>query len=560
MKNGTPYKQAALENAYDTIVIGSGMGGLATASLLARHARERVLVLERHYTAGGFTHAFERPGWDWDVGVHYIGEVHSERSLARRLFDHLTDGQLEWADLGEVYDTIKFGDARFELKRGGRQLETSLIEAFPAEADGIRGYFREVRRAAKSSQLFFADRVLPARAARVLGPVLRARGLRYARKTTRSVVDGLVSDPLLRGILTAQWGDYGLPPRASSFLMHAMVVSHFLRGAAYPVGGASRIAETIIPSIERSGGAVITRAEVKQIVLEHGRAVGVRLHDDRVIRAQRIVSDAGAATTFGKLLPASLRPAALRVHREAPASQHAQEPLSPSVAHLSLYVGFTRSAAELKLPKHNIWCYEYTDHDEAFERSYGADQPLLVGSLISCASARDPDYARRHPGRSTAEVVTLVPYSWFREFEQSRWKHRGKSYEELKAELVKQMRAILVRELPQVEGAIGHLELSTPLSTEHFAGHPDGAIYGVEHSPARFEASWMRPRTEVPQLFLTGADACVAGVVGALMGGVLSTAAILGSDPRMLLRMASGGAPVRATLGSVAPSVPAVSR
>ena len=75
---GTPYKQAKLDEKWDAIVIGSGIGGLAAAVLLGQHGGKRVLVLERHYEAGGFTHTFHRPGYQWDVGVHYIGEMQDE--------------------------------------------------------------------------------------------------------------------------------------------------------------------------------------------------------------------------------------------------------------------------------------------------------------------------------------------------------------------------------------------------------------------------------------------------------------------------------------------------
>ena len=80
------YKQRPqLQEAYDTIIIGSGMGGLATGAILSKQG-QKVLVLERHYTAGGFTHVFKRKGYEWDVGIHYIGEVHRENSILRKLF------------------------------------------------------------------------------------------------------------------------------------------------------------------------------------------------------------------------------------------------------------------------------------------------------------------------------------------------------------------------------------------------------------------------------------------------------------------------------------------
>ncbi len=113
---GQSYKKQPPEGDYDAIIIGSGVGGLATAALLAKHGGKRVLVLERHYMPGGFTHVFRRRGYEWDVGVHYIGGVGDRRSATRRLFDHITDGSLEWAPMGEVYDRIILGENELRLR------------------------------------------------------------------------------------------------------------------------------------------------------------------------------------------------------------------------------------------------------------------------------------------------------------------------------------------------------------------------------------------------------------------------------------------------------------
>ena len=75
-------KHPDLADKYDAIIIGSGMGSLTSAAILAKEGK-KVLVLERHYTAGGFTHIFKRKGFEWDVGIHYIGEVQKNTSLKR---------------------------------------------------------------------------------------------------------------------------------------------------------------------------------------------------------------------------------------------------------------------------------------------------------------------------------------------------------------------------------------------------------------------------------------------------------------------------------------------
>jgi all-trans-retinol 13,14-reductase len=116
----------------DAVVIGSGIGGLSAAALLSRYDGKRVLVLERHYTPGGFTHTFRRPGYDWDVGVHYVGEMAAGQTL-RAAFDAIGDGSLEWASLRAVYDRIVIGADSYELRAGAENLRYDLKAHFPRE-------------------------------------------------------------------------------------------------------------------------------------------------------------------------------------------------------------------------------------------------------------------------------------------------------------------------------------------------------------------------------------------------------------------------------------------
>jgi all-trans-retinol 13,14-reductase len=102
-------------------------------------------------------------------------------------------------------------------------------------------------------------------------------------------------------VLTAQWGDYGLPPARSSFAVHATIAEHYFEGGSYPVGGAGAIATAMVPLIERTGGSVVTSAEVAQILLESAKAMGVRMSDGREFRAAMVLSDAGAANTFDRM-------------------------------------------------------------------------------------------------------------------------------------------------------------------------------------------------------------------------------------------------------------------
>jgi all-trans-retinol 13,14-reductase len=516
--NMISYKQQALDTGWDAIVIGSGIGGLTTAALLAKHAAKRVLVLERHYTAGGYTHSFNRPGYAWDVGVHYIGELQDAESPVRAAFDHLTEGKLEWQAMPDVYDRVTIGGRTFDFPAGLERLRRQLKEYFPGETKALDGYLGVVQSAQKASGLYFAEKAIPRPAARLAGRWMRAPFLRWASRTTLDVLYRFTRNQELIGVLTAQWGDYGLPPAQSSFGMHAIVASHYFNGGGYPVGGASRIAETIAPVIERSGGKVVVSAEVESVLIENGAAIGVRMADGREFRAGMVISDAGARNTFERLVT---EPQPIREELDR---------LPGSLAHLSLYVGVKQSAAELGLSGTNLWICPGPDHDANVARFFADSSAPFPVVYISFPSAKDPLFALQHPGRATLEVVTLAPYEWFSRWEGSKWKRRGKDYDAFKNDLARRMRQELERAVPQVAGKIDHCELSTPLTTRHFMNYERGEAYGLAATPQRFQARSLTPHTSVRNLYLTGQDVTSLGVTGALFGGVVAASAIVGRN------------------------------
>lgn len=515
---GTPYKKHHTFEGYDTIVIGSGIGGLTVAALLTLFGEQRVLVLERHYTAGGFTQTFTRPGYEWDVGVHYIGQVHIPDSLAHRLFHTITRGEIQWAPLGEVYDRVHMGDMTFDFVAGEDNLREALYRAFPQKRAVIDAYFQSIHKLSGASRMYFANKSLPRRVSQVTTRLSHGF-FKYADRTTFHFLSELGADPKLIGLLTAQYGDYGLPPKRSSFAMQAMLTAHYMEGAAYPVGGASRIAAAITRVIEEGGGAVLVRAEVEKIILRDNKAVGVRLSNGHEIFAPRIISDAGFATTFTRLLPREIA--------ERTGALQAISRIGLSSAHMCLYIGLKASGKDLGLPRFNYWIYPNEHHDENMERFLGdvnAPFPML---FISFLSTRDPDFENRHPGHATAEVVVPANWDWFRPWVGTRWKRRGEDYEAFKSQLSERLLAAFYQVVPQARGQVEIAELSTPLSTLEFTGHPRGSIYGLAHTPARFREPLLHPQTPISNLYLTGADVSTAGVTGAMIGGVLAANVIL---------------------------------
>jgi all-trans-retinol 13,14-reductase len=518
LRIGRRYRPSRLNGPYDALVIGSGIGGLTTAALLAELGW-RVAVLEQHYTAGGATHSYERAGYEWDVGVHYLGDM-GARTTVRRMMDFLTQGQLDWAPMDAHYDRFFIGDRVYDAVAGRAEFRDNLVAYFPREAQAIDRYLQLLGEVSRGMRTFTLDRTLPPWAATIAGPLLRRRLPPSFDRTTWEVLSELTDDPELIAVLTGQWGDLGLPPKRSSFVIQALIAKHYLHGGFYPVGGAWRIADTILPRIRATGGEVFTYARVEQVLVQEGRACGVRMADGTEIAARCVISDAGAINTFARLLPAEV------------AGQHGYDRLiegvKPSIGHLGVYIGLQGTAEEFRLPKTNYWIYPGNDYDAALDRFLADPSGPFPAVYISFPSAKDPDFARRHPGKATIEIVAPAPYETFAPWAGCTWGQRGDDYEALKRTYGERLLEHLYDKVPQVRGRIDYWEVSTPLSMKWFCGWERGELYGLDHDPSRMRQRWLRPRTQIPGLWLTGQDIMSCGVSGAMMGGLAAATAIVG--------------------------------
>src|ERR1700688_5150611 len=184
-------------HSYDAIVIGSGMGALAFASLMARLRKWRVLVLERHFKIGGFTHTFSRPGgWTWDVGVHYVGEM-GQGMTGRRLFDFITDGRVDWSPLPDVYDVFVYPGLTMRVPKGRANFERALVEAFPTEKQAIGEYFHDIKRAANWFNRHVMAMVTPQPVSWIVRAINRLSE-QLALQTTQQYLESHIRDPRLR--------------------------------------------------------------------------------------------------------------------------------------------------------------------------------------------------------------------------------------------------------------------------------------------------------------------------------------------------------------------------
>ncbi len=500
-------------NHYDIIIIGSGISGLTCGSMLTQLDGKRVLILERHATAGGYTHSFKRKQYDWDVGVHYVGEMY-RGGLYRNLFDFVTADKVEWQPQPELFERFVFPDFTFDCHAGMARFIADLNKAFPDQTAAIDGYQADLVKAAQWFGRMTLAKLLPDWASG-MAPLCSAYGARLAMMTTKDYLDQQFDDPQLKAVVAAQWGDVGLPPGISAFAAHALVVCHYSGGGYYPVGGAKVIAESVIPLLEEQGGQLLTRHRVTEIIVEDGRAVGVRAEtrgrgedQSKTFYADQIISSAGAETTFSQLLPESLtRPERSALNR-----------LPGGSAHVCLHIGFKSDPRALGFNGENLWIYNQYDHDAIYAGRNRVVDGTVSGCFLSFPSMKNPQ-AESH----TAQLISFADYESFAEWADSQWQNRDSAYQQRKARIAEALIDYVEQRYPGFAELIDYQELSTPLTTEHFMGHRQGAIYGLPAVPEKFSNRYLKPTTSIKNLYLTGSDVAGHGIVGALMGGVLTT-------------------------------------
>ncbi|MHC1765125.1 MAG: phytoene desaturase family protein [Verrucomicrobiia bacterium] len=496
---------------HDAIVIGSGMGGLAAASLLTQVHRKRVLVLEKHWLLGGFTHSFSRDGFCWDVGLHYVGQMELGDTI-RRAFDFILQGRVAWEKMRSPFEVFSYPGFRFEVPDRLEDYQARLGHLFPEEIPAIQRYFRDVQRVA-SLRLFL---VAPNWAKSLTRIVAGAR-LKLAERTVSNYLSENFHHPRLRALLCSQWGDYGLPPAQASFFIHSLIVSHYLSGAHYPVGGAVVIARAVRSIIEEGGGRCLTRTNVTSVLVKGGRVTGVRVIDakgrDSEMRAPLVFANCGWQSLLA-LLPAGAVPPGL-------SEEAAQN--SPGSAVAVLYLGLREDPVALGIHGQNFWIYRDWDHDRIWSDAEGLLDGRANHAYVSFPSLKDPEAKR-----PTAEIIAFIPPARFALWKDTTWQKRPLDYMEAKRRIAKALLSLVEEEIPGFGSLIEYQELSTPLTTEYFTSHSGGQIYGLPWTPRRLHSRVLGPQTPIRGLYVASADTAAHGIAGAMMGGAVAVSSALG--------------------------------
>jgi all-trans-retinol 13,14-reductase len=528
---------------FDAIVIGSGVGGLAAALTIANGER-RVLVLEAGKQLGGYLNPFKRGRYEFDPGLHYIGECGPGQTFDAMLSKLGIRDAIRFRELSpDGIDRIELPGYAVSMPRGADVFHERLARDFPSERRGLERFFKLLQSFHDGVSFALAPdgprwSLLP-RALR-FAPSL----VRYLKATYAELLANYVRDPLLKCVLAAQGGDVGLPPSRSSALIAMGVLDHYLSGAYFPVGGSRALRDVFANRIASLGGVLKRNRPVKRIDVKDGRVQGVVCENGETYCAPVVVSNADASITLRSLVG--------REHLPRRALERAAR-FRPSLASICLFMGTDVDVRAAGMTDANIWHYGSIDQDEFYD-------PMLLRKelpekdffFLSSPTLKDPETHHGAPeGRYSLELVTLCPFEPFEEWGGTATMKRGDAYKAKKSAIAERFLHAMDRYVPGAKDRLEVCEIATPLTSVSFAAAPRGAIYGPDHAPDQIGPFRFSPSSPIQNLFLCGASVGGGGIVPSGLSGYkagsLALSALKGRAPARALE---SGAAVPAILPS----------
>ncbi len=492
----------AERDSYDVVVIGSGLGGLTAAALLARTGRS-VLVVERHNRLGGYSHSFSRKRLIFDSAVHLIAGADiaptGYPSMLPALLENLgVADRCRFTELDLLYRAM-FPGLTADVPTGPDFLDVHT-RLFPDEKLGLRRLQRLSTQLTREVMRTPPD--LPSEALADAGlPLLH----RYRHATVSQVFDEYLRDPKLKSLLGTLWPYLGVPPSKAAFDTWApMLMNYIDLGVYYCVGSFQNLVNAIGASVVEADGEILMRTTVRRILVEDRRVRTVVLDNGQQIRASTVISNADPIQTCEELIGETIvgEPYLERLRGMRPS-------LSAAVVFLS-----TDLDLEQMDVAHETFLYDHWDQDEVYRRMTAGEVPALA---VTVPTLSDPSLSRG--GRHLVTLSTLIDYSAV-----DSWRAHKARYERLMLDKLEEV-------IPGINARIDFKETGTPRTMERYTLNSAGAIYGWEHTPDQSSTDRLPHRGPIEGLYFSGHWTQPGGGVLTVVSSGIQTAELVAGAP-----------------------------
>ena len=491
---------------FDIIIIGSGMGGLICADILGREGYN-VCVLEKNKQIGGSLQTYVRDKVIFDSGVHYLGGLGEGQNLYQ-IFKYL--GILDKLKLQkmdeDVFDKILIegDDKEYVFAQGYENFIKHLLNDFPGEEKALRLYCDKVKEVCNKFPLYN----------------LRTGGDINEKTTvleidTKAFIESITEDKKLRAVLVGNSMLYVLYAGKTPFYVHAMILNSYIESSWKCIDGGSAIGKIMAKNIRERGGVIKRNAEVKKIIVADGKVNAVQLADGSLIYGRHFISNMHPVTTL-QMTETDIIKQAYR---------NRVKNLENSIG--GFIVNIVLKKDSYRYLKNNFY-YIKKGHEWNLADHTETNWPLCYAVFFS-ASSKTTEYA---------ESITVLTYMRYDEVKQwegtfntvSAEESRGAAYEAFKKHKAEVLLDCIEEKFPGLKNAIKSYYTATPLSNRDYIGNGDGSMYGIAKDYTNPLKTFISPRTKLPNLYLTGQNLNLHGVLGATMSGLVTCVAFLGNE------------------------------
>ncbi|SHE38855.1 phytoene desaturase family protein [Chryseobacterium vrystaatense] len=495
-----------MKKEYDILVIGSGLGGLVSALILAKEGL-KVCVLEKNNQYGGNLQTFSRDKLIFDTGVHYLGGLSQGQNL-HRFFSYLEImDELELQQMNEDgYDRISFGDEGVEYPhaQGYDNFVEQLVAYFPDEKQNLESYCEEIQYVCAQFPRY-----------QVIGKDSYNEEILHLN--TKRFIESVTQDKKLQAVLLGSNFLYGGDSENIPFYVHALTVNSYIQSAYKCVKGGSQITKLLIKKLRQYGAEVHKHSEVSEFVFnEHNVLSSVKTKTGKEYSAKKFISNIEIRCAMKLIGEERLRKSFLN-------RVLSWEPVSSC---FSVYLVLKPQS----FPNFNYNIYHYSSDEMVWNAfRYKKDRWPETYMLSSTPSKHHPEFA---------ESLTAISYMDFDEVKS--WEktinivaeeyERGVKYEEFKLEKAEKMITALEKRIPNLRHFIKSIYTSSPLSYRDYIGSFEGNMYGYMKNSDNPLKTMVSPRTKTDNLFLTGQSVNMHGILGVTIGAFNTCAEILGKD------------------------------